>query len=280
MMSRLGLLMVLIVGAVSVGQNRARAAAGGEDTEEPKAAGDAAAAPAAPMVIVPANAGPPPTGTTPPAAGVFGIALRTRYVSVPGWLLGLFTKHNMPLSTFAHYGVEGFRRRGNFQMAVALSYQNMSPPDGNWLGSKHDPTIDTRFLRFRGLALYSADVSFIWQSMVSSWFGLHAGAGLGVAIVGGSVYIDPSSNCTDSNLNDLSVCHPTPVKPVTCANGACTPEANLSQTPTADKLPVIPVINMVFGVDFRLPNLKGWEAKLEGGFYDAFFAGLGIGYTF
>src|SRR5947209_3164038 len=27
----------------------------------------------------------------------YGLALRGRYVSVPGWLLGFFTKHNVPL---------------------------------------------------------------------------------------------------------------------------------------------------------------------------------------
>jgi hypothetical protein len=39
-------------------------------------------------------------------------------------------------------------------------------------------------------------------------------------------------------------------------------------------------VNIALGVDFRLPNVKGWEAKLEGGFYDAFFFGFGVAYTF
>ena len=44
--------------------------------------------------------------------------------------------------------------------------------------------------------------------------------------------------------------------------------------------PVLPILNMVIGIDFRLPQLRGWEAKIEGGFYDAFFLGGGVGYTF
>jgi hypothetical protein len=274
MMSRLGLLMVVMIGIVSIGQNLARAA-GGEDTEEPKPAGGDSTPP--PIVTAPAIA--ETRASAPPAAGeVFGVGLRTRYVSVPGWLLGLFTKHNMPLSTFAHYGVEGYRRRGNFQIALALSYQNMSPPDGNWLGGgNHQPANDTRFLRFRGLSLYSVDVAFTWQAMVSSWFGLHAGAGLGVGLVAGKVYVDVSTNCTASNLGDTSVCHPAPV---TCANGVCTPESALNQSSSSDVLPLVPIVNVLAGVDFRLPDVKGWEAKLEVGFFDAFFAGLGIGYTF
>ena len=65
-----------------------------------------------------------------------------------------------------------------------------------------------------------------------------------------------------------------------CANGVCTPESALSHNASSDVLPLIPIVNLMAGVDFRLPDVKGWEAKLEVGFYDAFFAGLGIGYTF
>ena len=44
--------------------------------------------------------------------------------------------------------------------------------------------------------------------------------------------------------------------------------------------PVLPIVNLVVGVDFRLPQVRGWEAKIEGGFYNAFFLGGGVGYTF
>ncbi len=44
--------------------------------------------------------------------------------------------------------------------------------------------------------------------------------------------------------------------------------------------PALPIVNVLIGVDFRLPHVRGWEAKLEGGFYDAFFLGGGVGYTF
>ena len=44
--------------------------------------------------------------------------------------------------------------------------------------------------------------------------------------------------------------------------------------------PVLPVVNLVIGVDFRLPQVRGWEGRIEGGFYNAFFLGTAIGYTF
>jgi hypothetical protein len=48
----------------------------------------------------------------------------------------------------------------------------------------------------------------------------------------------------------------------------------------ADVPPAVPIFNVQLGVDFRVPKLRGWEARLEGGFYDAFYLGGGIGYTF
>jgi len=34
----------------------------------------------------------------------------------------------------------------------------------------------------------------------------------------------------------------------------------------------------VVGIDFRVPTIDAWEVKIEAGFYDAFFLGLGVGY--
>jgi hypothetical protein len=210
----------------------------------------------------------------------YGVGLRGRWVSVPSWMLGVFTKHNVPLSTFGHVGIEGFRRHGNFDVVISFSYQNMSPGDGNWLGIGKDATVDTNYVQFRGLAIYTADVSFVWHAMLNQWMGVHYGAGLGVGVVSGHVLRTVSAGCTESNVGDLSQCHPVGV---TCANGSCTPDAALQadgRFADSNVPSVVPIVNVVLGVDFRLPNVKGWEAKIEGGFYDAFFAGLGVGYTF
>ena len=53
-------------------------------------------------------------------------------------------------------------------------------PTATGSGPGTTPDIDTRFLQFRGLSLYTLDLAFTWQGMLTSWFGLHAGAGLGL----------------------------------------------------------------------------------------------------
>jgi len=312
--------LVLLGGAPAEAKKRAKPAAEQPADDEPAAneksaapsepsAGDAAPADAAPASGTP---GQVPAATDPdPAAGVpavsaepeapppprgysFGVGLRARLVSVPAWLLGVFTKQNVPLLTFGHFGVEGFFRRKNFDIALSFSYQNMSPHDGNWLGSgvDHPAEVDTDYVRFKGFALYAVDISFIWHQMFTSWLGMHYGAGIGAAYIAGKILhndsgYDAAGNtlppgadgaCTEANAGNLTKCHP---PNVTCANGTCTPEANLSRTEQAYSVPpAIPIVNVVLGLDFRVPSLRGWEAKVEGGFYDAFFFGGTVSYTF
>jgi hypothetical protein len=200
-----------------------------------------------------------------PADLSYGVAARLVWVSVPSWLLNQFTKKNVPLSSWGT-GISAFRRHGNFDIALAFNYQNMSPPDGNWLGSSANATTDVSFLHFNNFVMYGIDFSFIWHAFFTNWFGMHYGAGLGIGIMGG--HIDRTkmlTGCTDANAGDTSQCKP----------GPNSTTGNLTDVPAA-----VPILNAVLGVDFRVPTLRGWEARIEGGFYDAFFLGGGVGYTF
>jgi hypothetical protein len=200
-----------------------------------------------------------------PADLAYGVAAQLRWVSVPSWLLNAFTKKNVPLSSWGT-GISGFRRKGNFEIALSFNYQNMSPPDGNWLGSSDAAATNTNFLHFQNFALYAVDVSFIWHAFLTDWFGLHYGAGIGLGILSGHIVrtYDHNGNCTEANAGDPSMCTPGPAAPF-----------NSPDVPAA-----VPIINVQLGVDFRLPKVRGWEARIEGGFYDAFYLGGGVGYTF
>jgi hypothetical protein len=258
-----------------------------------------------PEASAPAEGGAKPEGAIVPAGDIgevatptrridFGIRLAPiRWIIVPSWMLNLFTAKNVPLSSWGTGGGV-YGRRGNFSLMFSFNYMDMSPPDGNWLGkgSSYSAVTDTDLVQFRGLSLYAFDLSFIWTPMFTDWFGMHFGAGIGVGIVGGHILrTSNGSGCTAANAGDLSQCHPVGVD---CPNGICN-EAQLaatSATPGADTAatphrftessvpPALPIVNVVVGLDFRLPQTKGWEASIEGGFYDAFFLGLGVGYTF
>jgi hypothetical protein len=201
-----------------------------------------------------------------PADLAYGVAVQLRWVSIPSWMLNAFTKQNVPLSSWGT-GLSVFRRKGNFDIAVAFNYQNMSPADGNWLGSSANPAIDTSFIHFDNFVMYGFDFSFIWHTFFTDWFGMHYGGGLGIGIMGGHIvrWKNQNGDCTAANAGDPKLCTPGPAPPF---------------IQSADVPAAVPILSAQLGVDFRLPKLRGWEARLEGGFYDAFYLGGGIGYTF
>jgi hypothetical protein len=250
---------------------------------ETKAPAATEAAAAAPVESITDQGAPRPADLS------YGAAARLRWVSVPRWLLNIFTKQNVPLSSYAVAG-EFFRRKGEFEFAVSLGYQNMSPADGNWLGKTNNAATDTDYVQIRGLGFVGLDASFIWHTWVNDWFGLHYGAGLGIAWIFGSIYrTSDGSNCTDANAGNVNLCHPVGVNPASSVTidrqiqalgpGPDDP-ANPHRFKDDNRPNFLPIVNILLGVDFRLPQVRGWEARLEGGFYDAFFLGGAVGYTF
>jgi hypothetical protein len=220
----------------------------------------------------------------------YGVGLRMpRWVSVPSWFLGLFTEENVGLSTFGSFGVEFLRRRGDFDIVFGLGYQNMSPEDGNWLGKGKDASVDTDFVQFRDFAMIGVDVAFVQRRMFTRYFGIHYGAGLGLALVRGEILrISNSEQCTKANAGNETLCRPLPCPPSGCNEAMLkATEGGVDGGPTMpsrfkdSNVPgAIPILNMALGLDLRLPELPGFEAKLEGGFYNAFFVGLGFAYIF
>jgi len=266
-------------------------------------AADAPAAGEMPAPTATEAAAPPDGETAPTLAGAlaatpsrspnvsYGTGLRLRWVSVPKWMLNWFTKENVPLSSYAIAG-EFYRRKGEFDFIVSIGYQNMSPPDGNWLGKGHDPTIDTDYVQFKGLGFVGVDASFVWHTFFNDWVGMHYGAGLGLGIVTGHKLrtSNGSAGCA-TNPGDYTKCYPVifqqPCPASGCsdailaARGAGPDDpGNPHRFTDPNVPPALPIVNVLVGVDFRLPRVRGWEAKLEGGFYDAFFLGGGVGYTF
>ena len=252
----------LIVFGVLVALSRQAAAekAATADDEATGAPGAAAQKPAPPPVDLGEELTP-----VRPADLAYGVSAQLRWVSIPSWLLNAFTKQNVPLSSWGT-GLSVFRRKGNFDIALSFNYQNMSPPAGNWLGSSNKAATDVSYLQFQSFVLYGFDFSFLWHNYFTNWFGIHYGAGVGIGILGGHIERTKNLNgdCTDANAGDPTKCTPTP-----------STAAHLADVP-----PAVPIFNVQLGVDFRLPKVRGWEARLEGGFYDAFYLGGGIGYTF
>lgn len=235
----------------------------------------------------PVTAAAPASTAAAPGAVRYGAALRGRLVSIPSWFLGLFTKQNVPLSSYG-FGGEFVRRKGPMDIVVGLNYQDMSPDDGNWLGRGKEAAANTDFVQFRNLGFVGVDASFMWRQTFNDYLGAHYGAGLGFALVTGKILRISAAGCTEANAGDERAC-----RPRVCPASGCTESilrATEGATDTGPDNPhrfsepsvpgAIPIVNMLVGLNLRLPELPGLEFKLEGGFYNAFFLGLTTGYMF
>jgi hypothetical protein len=218
---------------------------------------------------------------------VYGAGARLRWVSVPHWMLDLFTKQNQALSSYGFAG-EFFRRKGDMDIMVGLSYQRMGPPDGNWLGKGHQASLDTDLTQFRNFGFVGLDATFIWRSVISQYVAFRYGAGLGVAIMTGEMLRTSAAGCTEQNAGNTAQC-----RPIYCPPSGCTEAMHVAHQGGVDNGPsdphrfkdnnvpgAIPILNLVTGLDFHIPQAKGLELRLEGGFYDAFFLGMAAGYLF
>jgi hypothetical protein len=223
------------------------------------------------------------------ARGVhYGLGLRGRWATVPSWLLGIFLQEKQSLSSYA-VGLEGFRRSGSFDLVLGVGWQALSPPDGNWLGKGKDPATETDYVQFRSLGAVSVDVAFISRTELNPYVFLHYGGGIGIGIITGKMLrtSDGSAGCRDTP-GDVTKCHP-----IICTQGPCT-EATLAasegspdtaQNPSRfqdhNVPPVYPIVNLITGLDFKIPSAPGLEFKIDlGYFFPYFFLGAGTAYQF
>jgi hypothetical protein len=274
-------------GTVHWGGGRAAAA----EAADALAAGSTTVPPGAPPAEVGAITGEVPmvdAAVQAPTPASFGVGARLRLTSVPKWLLGLFLDESVPLTSYTA-GLEFFRRSGNFDFVLGVAYQSLSPNAGNWLGKGNDASEETDYVQFDGLASYSVDGAFIAHTEFTENVGMHYGGGVGIGIVTGRML--RTSNGTDGcalSPGDPTKCFP---KFDACPQGPCT-EAQLKSREGGMDSPsspsrysdghvptVYPIINLVTGLDIRLPNVPGLAMKFEiGYFFPYFFCGPSVAY--
>lgn len=201
------------------------------------------------------------------------LALRARWVTVPGWSLGPYLSDHTQLNAGWSVGLEYLYRRAGFDVVVSLDYSWLNADDGNFRGSQQ-----THYLHFNGLSALSGDVSLIGHWNLTRWLELRVGGGLGIGGVFGDIYqiTNNSPGCNDpATRGDPSKCFPqvtgvnaqqglTPGSAATqavleanaCQNNDGSLDTNLRPCyRRTDTYPfnvrVVPVINTLIGLRFR-----------------------------
>ncbi len=231
------------------------------------------------------------------------IALRARWVTVPGWTLSPYLQAHTELNDGWGLGLEYLYRHSGFDVVVSVDYTSLAARDGNFLGGSNNPATETHFIHFDKLASLSTDVSLIGHWNLTKWMEFRFGAGLGIGYVFGDIYqITNNSGCTAENANDTSKCYPTPrigpipqpptAETIAKLEGArCSPDFTDGgrDTPASpcyrrtDTYPfnvrVVPVLNVLLGLRFKL--YQHVYLHVDGGFRLAgFYAGGGPEFRF
>lgn len=261
----------------------------------------AAAKPAEPLI--------PVAKTETPIEGPHGLALRARWLTVPGWSLGPYLQQHTQMDAGWSVALSYLYRRTGYDVVISLDYSSLPATNGNYLGAGNKAENgETHFLVFDGLSSLSADVSLIGHWNVLPYLELRAGGGLGVGGVFGDIYqiTNSASLCTAANAGDPSKCYPqrkgqeaawTPINDVNdpatlerLRNNACAGGDGTLDTPNnpcyrktttypLGGVRVVPVINAVIGMRFKLYNHV--YLNLDGGWrLVGFFAGGGPEFHF
>lgn len=241
-----------------------------------------------------APAAPAPVGE-PAEIGRHSVGVRARYIFVTKAMLSPYFNANTgtQLNSFS-VGLE-YAWRGpdkHYDVVASLDFSWLPVEDGNFLGSGHDPSLDTHYTQFRNLSFLSADVSIIGFHKFTNWLELRYGGGLGIGWVGGDVLLTNNGPmCTTQNASDTTQCFPLGIGPI---NGKPTPAqeqllkategggTDTNATPhrhvSGDKPPVMGVVNILVGL--RIYPIKRMAITWEIGFRDAMFTGFGVHYLF
>jgi hypothetical protein len=229
----------------------------------------------------------------PSELGTHQLGIRARYLFVTKAMLSPYFNANTGTQMNSYsLGLEYvYRKPGKtWDVVTSLDFSWLSVDDGNYLGSGHDPSLDTHYTQFKNLSFISADVSIIGWHKFLPWLELRYGGGLGIGYVPGDVLITTNANCTTANASDTTKCYPTVTGPI---NGKLTAaqEAALKATEgggtdtnatphrhSGDKPPVMGVLNLLVGVRFY--PIEHLAITVDIGFRDAMFTGVGVHYLF
>ena len=193
-------------------------------------------------------------------AAEWGAGVRLRNVRIPRAMVELFVDRASGSGSDLGLGLELVRRKGDFELQLGFEYEGLSMPKGIWIEKgKPIPTNEADFVEFDGFGWFSLEASALLHTPLTKNLALRYGAGLGLGVLLGEVtHVD--RGCTSSDPD------------------SCTIETAGGQKIAYDLPPVMPVINVVFGLQIR--PIEKMTINVEGGIRTLPFFGVSGTYFF
>jgi opacity protein-like surface antigen len=212
----------------------------------------------------------------------FMILLRTRAVTIPGFVMGLwFDEHARHWSNGQRnlsYGGEFVWRKGKeYEFSVGLDYADLTMPEAFW--REKDKGARASEWTTIDLKVFSMVFSAYWFWDVTQWFAPFVGGGIGPGFIMGDITKAKPRRDTAcySQLDQMSGSLPDVLASPACFNASGEVDPNAFEPPVVENRvpPVVPILNATVGTRFNLG--RHGVLKLETGFYTYFYAGMSIG---
>jgi hypothetical protein len=223
----------------------------------------------APFEETPEDADGTPIVVAPAAKRQWGVGARLRYIFLPRSVVELFVDKGTGMNSVG-VGGELVTRKGNFDIVFGLQYDSLAANNGLYQDKGDDPgqcTADPDkcpdLREFENFGMISVDASFIWHTDITEKIQLRYGAGIGLGIMTGKMYLTETRCPPGTTLEDLDSVSSCPT------SGAREEEEDVP--------PVLPIINLLVGARFMLADNISFN--VETGFRDVFYLGAGFAYT-
>jgi hypothetical protein len=154
--------------------------------------------------------------------------------------------------------IEFTRRTKQIEFVFALGYDELDGRDGYYLELGEDPTMPgtVSYLDFQELSAITVEGTIVGHAQIHKILSLRYGAGLGLGIIRGQV-LQTDMICSSDRIQEDCVDDPNGEK---------------QETP-ADIPPVVPVVNILVGVELR--PVKPIAVHLDVGIHTVPFIGAG-----
>ena len=189
----------------------------------------------------------------------WGVGAQARRMRVSRRTLKMFAEDGPGPAEVDGGGIVFTRRGKTLEVVIGLGYDPLDGIDGYYLEQNGDPTQPetVSYLEFDNTMWFTAEVTVVGHAMLHKILGFRYGAGLGIGVVRGDV-LKTDSICTGTDLQRPGVCGPDP-------NGV---DVEKPVQP-----PVLPVLNVLVGVELRPFRFLSLYADV--GLHTAPYAGVG-----
>jgi len=207
----------------------------------------------------------------------FTVAARAHAIFVPNFALDLFFDEHAnlqdPPRNMAYGGMFSWRKRGEYELALAVDWADLSAPGTFWKEAG-DPADSAKYTEI-DLQLLSVVFATYWYWDVLPWLSPYLGGGIGAGFVLGDIIeFSPREN-SDCRINLGGGASFTPES---CfgADGEPDPsQINLDDPERTNIVPIVPMVHLAVGLRFNIA--KYGVLKLEAGINNYVYVGASVG---